>query len=696
MNIYTADDVKTALDFITSNDLLTFDCETTGLNVRKDKIIGFGFSNAVSACYVPILRWNTTSLELEPVGPGPEAVQTILLALKGKGLITFNGSYDCRIVFYDLGVYLVDSIHTEVMLLKHLCNEDFPLGLKDIAASIFGDDSKDEQAAMKASIKVNGGSANQYFKADLELMATYCKKDCTLTYRVYEHYLRDLRNQGLEAFYYTDETLPLYKLVTIPMEMQGVAIDVPAMQSALNEICDDLQLLESEIQDAISPYVGVLTMQMLDKEYPLLTAKTKKPSGWTKKFESQLSAWADANVGRSLFNLSSKLDLAKLFFDVLKLEPLSKTPTGRPQVDAEFLDSVAPTYAWAAKLVQFNKLNKLKSTYIEGILEEQDAGIFYPSFHQHRTVSGRYAGNLQQLPRPIDGVDGDLVAKHTNRIREFIVPRAGNLLMSADYEQLEPSIFSHTSGDLALQAIFNSGDDFYSTVAIRTEKLEGVSADKSAPNYLGKVNKAARQKAKAYSLGIAYGMSGYKLAFEIEVPRPEAEKLVSDYLEAFPQLAAWMLASKQEVLRTGQIATQAGRIRHMPQAMRLFRQYGNDILDDLALWKRFNGQDAAYKKAKEDRKTLKNLVNNSINFQVQGLAASIVSRASISLALELRRRGLKAAMCMQVHDEICLDVPMAEVDEVSALVKQTMQTIVKLAVPLRTTPQFGANFRDCK
>lgn len=691
--IYTLEDVATALEFISQNEVLAYDTETTGLNPRKDSIIGFGISSGLDGFYVPILAWNAALAELVPMGPGAANVQAILEALKAKKLITWNASFDMRFTKFNLGVDLLPALHADVLLLKHTCDEEFPFGLKEVGAKIFGKQVTNEKEEMLASIKANGGSASEYYKADLALLAKYCVQDCLLTFRLYGHYLRNCTAQGLDSFYYRDEVLPLYKEVTIPMEERGVALDVPAMQSALQDICKDLQALEGEIQSAIEPHLALFTNWFLNKDYPLKTFTGKVPV-WAKKYASQAEAWRAENPDGYMFNLLSKHHLKKLFFDTLKCEPLSRTPTGQPQVDEEFMDSVAANYDWVPKLITFNKLTKLKGTYIERFLEEVEGDRFYPAFMQHRTVSGRYAGDLQQLPRPIEG--DSLVAKHTSRIRAFIVPSAGNKLVSADYEQLEPSIFAHTSGDPALRAIFNEGTDFYSEVAIRTEGLQGVSSDKQAPNYLGKVNKSARQKAKSYALGIAYGMTGYKLKFEIGVDESTAERLVQDYLRAFPKLSEWMSESKKQVITNGQIATQAGRVRHMPRATSLYRSYGPRIADSLQLWKDFNGVPAAYAKAKADYKEFKNLCNNSINFQVQGLAASIVNRAAISICRRLRAGNYTAGLVMQIHDELVLDVPEAELQQVCEIVQDVMQNIVQLSVPLRTSPQIGSNFKECK
>lgn len=285
----------------------------------------------------------------------------------------------------------------------------------------------------------------------------------------------------------------------------------------------------------------------------------------------------------------------------------------------------------------------------------------------------------------------------SNLVREFFIARPNQLLISADYEQLEPTIFAHTSGDPALQRIFHEGLDFYSTVAINTEGLVEASSHKLANNYLGKINKGARQKAKSYSLGIAYGMTGYKLKFEIGCSQEEADELVGAYLTAFPKLKEWMDESRTTVKNTGRIRTQAGRVRHMPQAKALAGKYGPCIEDDLELWKRYHSMPGLYAQAKKDRKTYKNLLNNSINFQVQGLAASIMNRAGIAIVRRCLREGLAFPFRAQVHDEwVAEALTGAKANYLGALMQEEMQNVMALSVPLRTTPQYGSNYRQCK
>lgn len=692
-------DLAQALEFINTNEVLAYDTETTGLDFNKDKVIGFGVSNYTTGFYVPLYTYDSSSGELRLCGIGPTLLSTLLEAIKAKKLIMFNASFDSRFTKFSLGVDLLPSLACDVLLLKHTCDEEFPFGLKEIATKLWGVDVKAEKEAMQASIKNNGGTATEYYKADTTLLAKYCVQDCLLTYRMYAHYSKELKKQRLEAFFYEEEVMPLYKEVTIPMEEQGVRLNIPLMEQTLKEINQELLNVEAKIQTAIAPNLDIFRSWFLNKDYPVkergrLAKKLKQGLGTE---QAQMALWNEDSEGANMFNLNSKHHLKKLFFDTLKEEPLSRTPTGQPQVNEDFLELMGNKWAWAADLIIYNKLNKLKSTYIERFLNEQHNGVFYPAFMQHRTVSGRYSGDLQQLPRPIESSgEVDVVSKYTSRIREFIVPNPNNILMSADYEQLEPTIFAHTSNDSALQNIFITGTDFYSEVAIKTERLTNVSSDKLSDNYLGKRDKQARQRAKSYALGIAYGMTGYKLKFEIGTDDETADRLVQDYLNAFPGLARWMNESKDKVKFQGQIKTQSGRIRHMPRARELFAKYGSRITDSLQLWKEYHSMPAVYERVKADYREFKNLMNNSINFQVQGLAASIVNRAAISINRKLKSEELKSRLIMQVHDELVYEVIDEERQKVSDLVKSTMENIVKLSVPLRTTPQFGTNYRECK
>ena len=397
----------------------------------------------------------------------------------------------------------------------------------------------------------------------------------------------------------------------------------------------------------------------------------------------------------NMFNLSSKHHLKKLFFETLEEEPLSKTEKGNPQVDDNFLDSMANKYEWASLLRDYNKLNKIKGTYIDRILDNQEDGIFYPSFQQHKTVSGRYGSDLQQLPRPLEENQGSgLVRKYNNEIRKLFIAGENYVFIDSDYESLEPHVFAHVSGDERLKDIFRSGCDFYSTIAIATEKLDGVSAVKSDKNYLGRVNKQLRQKAKAYSLGIPYGLEAYGLSKQLDIKQSDAKILISNYLEAYPDLKAWMKHTDEKVKKVGQVSSEAGRVRHMPKAPKIWKGHHDYILDSLEIWKQYNDDPKRYNQIKFLRKEMVNYLNNGKNFQIQSLAASITNRACIAIARELKRKGIDGHVCAQIHDQIIVRVPKSEAKQWQKTVQFLMENVFQLSLPLKAPAEIGVNFAD--
>ncbi len=678
MIVKTEADVACLLQFIAEQDIIAYDTETTGLNTRRDKIIGFGISNVDTSFYLPLASYSVLTRTLSSC-EGADFALEILQALQSKKLIMFNASFDARITKSNFGIDLLPTLHTDVLLLKHTIDEEMPFGLKEIATKVFGYVTK-EKEEMLASIKANGGTAKEYYKADTNILAKYCEQDCLLTFKLYNHYSRQLREQGLEKFYYEDEVLPLYKEVTVPMEEAGVTLDMPLLNQTLVNITQDLVNIEWGIQEAIAPHLELFRNWFLNKDYPLQTYTGKAPA-WTKKYPLQLDAWSADNPGKYMFNLQSKHHLKKLFFDTLKCVPLSKTPTGLPQVDEEFMESIISDYPWVAKLIEYNKLNKIKSTYLERFLNEQEDGRFYPSWLQHRTVSGRYAGDFQQLPASNRG--DSCVDRYTNIIRSLIIAEPNCDLISADYEQLEPRVFAHVSRDVALKNIFLSNADFYTEIAKMVEGLETVT-------------KEQRQDAKTYALGIPYGLTGYKLKFELNISEEQADALIEKYLSAFPELRKMMDESKEEAISTGVIRASTGRLRRLQKAKAIYSKYGPVIRDSLQLWKTYHDTPAIYAQVKQDYRTFKNECNNSINFRIQGLAAGVMNRASIAINRKLKIERLNAKLIAQIHDQVLYQCPKSETKRTANIVKDCMENTYKLTIPLITNPVIAGNFKDCK
>ncbi len=686
-----------------------------------------------------------------------EIAKKLLSLLVGKKIIGHNLSFDCRFVKNFYGIDLTPYIHADTMLLVHTLNEEgagyssnSPFALKEIAKMVQSQigldvtaEANEEQIELKSSIKANGGSISkdnyEIYKADLQILAKYAVADTDLALRIFNYFEPKLDEENLRKFFYEDEVMPLYREVTIPMEDCGVKLDMDLMSSAKQRISADLKkyhdlvvktLLEKEnvrtwvlikamdayppnhkgsyaqelvkyydLKLSISEKTGKYSLNSNDihdledgpiKEFLLTGDETKLPDDVKAKIS--MNMWKESNNG-NYFNIQSKDHMGEIAFAALGIKPLSETKTGKPQFDDDLIQSIAPKHPWAKDLRIYNKLLKIKSTYIDRFLEAEEHGKYYFYYKQHATVSGRYGSDAQQLPRPKeDGDDEPIVIEYNNMIRAFFVPKEGNIFIDCDYESLEPKVFSHVSNDEGLKDIFRNNWDFYSTIAIKTEKLNQYSPDKKAPNFLKKVAPQIRNKAKAYSLGIPYGMGAYALGMTLGVKKKEAEELVNGYLNGFPNLKKWMEDSREFTKKNGYIKTQVGRIRHLPKVKKLYEHFGDSLLEfeTRRQLEKSHGPD----KARSLVLDYKNGLNNCINVQIQGLAASIVNRAAIAINREFKNKGINGLVIAQIHDQLVMEVEEHRAEEAAKIVQNKMENTTVLSVDLVAPPAIAHNLRD--
>lgn len=686
-----------------------------------------------------------------------DIAKNVIEMLKTKKVIGHNLSFDVRFVWGFYKINLVHAIHADTILLVHTVQEEGagysvgkPFGLKEIAKSIQTEigfdvesEANNEQLELKASIKINGGSTSsdnyEIFKADLTILARYAAADVDLTLRLYYHFMQRLKQEGLEKFFFEDEVMPLYKEVTIPMENRGVRLDMDLITDASTRIEKDLKKYHNLVMESLmkDERVKIWVVQKAVESFPPTnrgnfaqelaelenlpvprSEKTQKlsltkanleklePSNTkdflmtgdlslldeVKSLKTSLSLWKKENSER-MFNIQSKDHMGQIAFSALGMKPISHTDKGKAQFDDDFIQSIADKYDWAKNLRIYNRLLKIKSTYIDRFLGRQENGKYYFYYKQHATVSGRYGSDAQQLPRPKEeGDDDPVVLEYNNIIRAFFIPYEGNVFIDCDYESLEPKVFSHVSNDEGLKDIFRNNWDFYSTIAIKTEKLDQYSPDKKAPNFLKKVAPALRNKAKAYSLGIPYGMSPYALGKTINVKSKEAEELVNGYLDGFPNLKKWMEESKEFVKENGYIKTQVGRIRHLPKVKNLYDRYGDNVLDYEFKKQMINAY--GEEKAMNIIRDYKNGLNNSMNVQIQGLAASIVNRAAIAINREFRSKGIRGQVIAQIHDQLVMEVEKDKAEEAAKIVQDKMENTTRLSIELVAPPAICNNLRD--
>jgi DNA polymerase I-like protein with 3'-5' exonuclease and polymerase domains len=675
-----------------------------------------------------------------------------------KKLVMHNASFDIRFTKNFYGVDLLPALHADTAMLVHTVKEEGafgfgnPFGLKSIAKMVQKEigldvesEANEEQLELKASIKANGGAVSkdnfEIYKADMAILAKYAAADTDLTLRIYHHFLQILKDEGLDYFFFEEEVMPVYREVTIPMEEHGIRLNVALIQETQDNIKKDLEeqstLVVKELlalpqvrgwileqaRTAYPPkHKGTFAQRLLEQngiELPksertgkftinksAITALAEGPikdflmtgdeSYLTKEQVAKVSMtlWKEDNDGQ-FFNIQSKDQLGKIAFDVLGEKPLSTTDKGKPQFDEDMIQSISSKYTWAKHLRLYNKLTKIKTAYVDRFLDAAEDERFYPYFKQNGTVSGRYGSDLQQLPKPLEpGQDEDMIMGYTNVVRAFFICDEGTKLLDNDYASLEPRVFATVAGDQGLKDIFNNDLDFYSHIAIKTEKLEGVSAHTKAPNFLKKVDPVKRQTAKAYSLGVPYGMSGYALAMSLGVDKKEGERLVQGYLDGFPQLREWREQSRKFIKENGYIKNKVGRIRHLPKAKEIYEAFGDKILDD---WKFRKGIEAEY--GVEAVTTLyrdyKNALNNCLNYQIQSYSASIVNRAALQINRRFHRENIVGQVIAQIHDQLICQVREEDVERACVIMQDCMENTTRLdGVELVAIPEVANNFKD--
>tara|TARA_R100001509_G_scaffold154602_1_gene116351 strand:- start:121 stop:2460 length:2340 start_codon:yes stop_codon:yes gene_type:complete len=770
---YTVQDsetLKLMIQHIKESDVIAVDTETSGLNPRKDKIVGWSLSGDEGVgFYVPTLVWNFDKglLELQKInGESTEDISRKLLGLlKGKKLVFHNASFDVQFINNFYGIDLSMDIWVDTGLLVHTVYEEGafgfgnPFGLKSIAImnqEALGLDvekaANEEQIELKDSIKNNGGSVTkesfEIYKADLDILSKYASADTDLTLRICNLYLSKLKEEGLEKFFFEDEVMPIYREVTLPMEMLGVDLDMDLLNQIDKEITEDLKKNKEIVMKSLlkTSEAKAWVLKTAEDKFPIShkgnfaqklvaryslplekSEKTGKYSLTQKKIEAIettndieegvkqflltgeiehidekeakrlcLDMWREYNDG-DYINIQSKKHLGEIVFKYMGEKPLTSganTKSGRDKFDMNMVEHLSSTHPWAENLRIYNKLLKVKSTYVDRFLDRNENGRYYFYFKQNGTVSGRYGSDAQQLPKPLEeGEDAPILMKYVNIVRAFLIAGKGRKVIDADYESLEPHCFASVSGDKGLQEIFEKNWDFYSTVAIKTEKLEGVSADKSADNYLKKLDPVKRNKAKAYSLGIAYGMEAYALGRTLDVPQKTAEELVKGYLDGFPQLKEWRERSREKVKAHGQISNYVGRVRHLPRVKKVYSKFGDRMMD----W-RFRkelevqyGRDQVMKAYRDYR----NGLNNCLNFQLQSLAAAVVNRAALAINRKAKELGIDARVQAQVHDQLIINVDEKDAEMFSSHVQHIMENTTKLpGVTLKAPPEISNNWRD--
>jgi DNA polymerase I len=348
------------------------------------------------------------------------------------------------------------------------------------------------------------------------------------------------------------------------------------------------------------------------------------------------------------FNVNSPRQLGEILFDEQNLPGGKRSKTGAWSTDASVLDDLAAQgHKLPVKILEHRQLAKLKGTYTDALVRELDAktGRVHTSYHMTGAATGRLAStdpNLQNIP---------VRTEEGRKIREAFVAEKGCKLLSADYSQIELRLLAHVADIAALKAAFARGDDIH---AITASEMFGVPVKGMDP--------LMRRRAKAINFGIIYGISAFGLANQLGIGQPEARDYIAKYFQRYPGIRDYMETTKEYARKNGYVKTPFGRKIHLR------------FIHDKAQGMRAFAERAA------------------INAPLQGGAADIIKRAMIRLPAALESAKLKAAMLLQVHDELLFEVPDKEIDKTKDVARKVMEGAAKLSVPLVVDTGVGANW----
>jgi DNA polymerase-1 len=348
------------------------------------------------------------------------------------------------------------------------------------------------------------------------------------------------------------------------------------------------------------------------------------------------------------FNINSPKQLQVVLFDKLGLTRGRKIKEGY-STDVEVLANLARTHELPAEILAYRSLAKLKSTYIDALplLVNKETGRVHTSYNQTVTATGRLSSsnpNLQNIPiRTLEG----------KRIRQAFIAPEGWEIIAADYSQIELRVLAHLSGDETLLAAFASGEDIHSRTA---SDIFGVFPEM--------VNSEMRRQAKVINFGILYGMSAFGLAKELDVPQKLAQAYIDGYFRKYSRVRSYLDAILERARRDGFVTTMLNRRRYLPE-----------LSSNIASVRQFAERMA-------------------INAPIQGTAADLIKVAMLNIDRCLAEKGLKSAMIMQVHDELVLEAPEAEKEEVMTMVKKEMEGVIEMRIPIRVDVRAGKNWDE--
>ena len=578
--------------------IFAFDVETDTTNEMQAHLVGISLSmGAGEAYYIPV--GHQTDIEGNPAGPQLPLGQVLdrlraVFADASVGKVAHNAKYDMMVLTRH-GLR-IEGLRYDTMVAAYLLNPGRRgLGLKEQAFENLG-------IVMTPITDLIGKGAKQVTMAQLPIhaAAAYAGADADMTLRLMHHLDPLVRAAKLDSLLREVE-VPLVPVLA-SMELAGILVDPDFLRRMSHDLEEQLEALLRDIYAA---------------------------------------------VGHE-FNVNSTRQLSEVLFTELKLPHGRKTKSGY-SVDAEVLDSLRGAHSAVDALLEHRQLGKLKSTYVEGLLELIDPTDkrVHTSFNQTIASTGRLSSsnpNLQNIPVRTE------VGK---RIRRAFLADPGCYLLTADYSQIELRILAHITHEPALVAAFENDEDIHAATAAQLFKVA-----------LHEISPDQRRLAKTVNFAVLYGQSAFGLARVTGMANGEAVEFIRTYEQTFPRVREYVQTTLHQARTEGYVQTLLGRRRYVADLMTL---------------------PAAQRQAAE---------REAINMPIQGTNADMIKIAMIHLQQQISDQQLGARMILQVHDELVLEVPDGEVDVVAGLVRSAMVGALPLDVPVRVEQKLGRNWYE--
>ena len=591
--ILTEKSLKDLMKSLVKNRSFAFDVETTNKRPVWARMVGISFSfEDGNSYYIPLAHRYLGAPDQLDLKMVCEKLKTILedKSIKKCG---HNIKYDL-IVLANEGIAL-DGLDFDTMIASYLLNPSSRgHGLDALSMEYFGHKN--------ITYKEMVGSGNKeigFDEVEVGPATEYAAEDSDMTWRL----------KGKLQPKLIDSTLKLYKEIELPLlevlaeiELNGIYINRKHLVELSSKIDKQLLTLEKDI------YI------LADEE----------------------------------FNINSPKQLSVILFEKLKLPVIKKTKTGY-STDVSVLELLAQEHKLPEQILSYRQLAKLKSTYVDALPGEifKNTGRVHTSFNQTVAATGRLSSsnpNLQNIP---------IRSEMGREIRKAFTAEGDNMLLSADYSQIELRILAHLSKDKALKNAFDKGEDIHSRTAadIFGSALDNVDDD-------------SRRMAKAVNFGIIYGLSAFGLSRQLKISRKEAKDFIDQYFSLYNKVKGFMDNTISEARECGYTLTMFNRRRYLP-----------DLKSD-------------------NRQTRESAERVAINSPIQGSAADLIKVAMIQISRKLKKLKLNSKMILQVHDELVFECPVHEQKEIESLVRKEMEGACLLSVPLIVDIGWGKNWNE--